>query len=121
MALAKPVAIQVIQRFLPGDAYILMVSRLASHGHRRAPCNLIHRELYCSRGAVRVYRMGLLYTFVSVLHVSSPVHVTSIPPHRNVLRLRLQVPVMSSGSCLNLSLFVFPILIYWSLVYDEEY
>jgi hypothetical protein len=45
----------------------MVLSRLAGHEHRRAPCNLNYRELYCSRGAVWVYRMGC-------------VHVINIPP-----------------------------------------
>jgi len=71
----------------------MMLSRLAGHEHRSAPCNLNYRELYCSRGAVWAYRMGLLYTFASVTYVSGPVHVTNTLWNRLmiVLRPRLQV------------------------------
>ena len=72
--------------YLPRNTDIMMLLRLAVHEHRRAPCNLNYCKLYCSRSAVWVYRMGLLYTFSSVAYV----HVINIHL-MNVLRPRVQV------------------------------
>jgi hypothetical protein len=57
----------------------MRLSRLAGHENLRAPCNLNHREPYCSRGAIWLRRVDLLYTFASVAYVSGPVRVTDIP------------------------------------------
>ena len=84
MTMAKAVAVQA-----------MIISRLAGHEHCRAPCNLNFCGLYCSRGAVWVFRMGLLYTFAQFL--TSPDRMLLISRYLiNVLRPRLQVARLQS-------------------------